>query len=85
MRRASIQTGDDGVPTVITFACPQCAEPHRLPDDYAGRTGRCTTCGQMLLVPNPLALPPIVPPFLFAEEAPDAAPLPTAPTGEGSL
>jgi len=35
----------------ITFQCPRCRKPLKVPDDYAGRNCKCTGCSATLTVP----------------------------------
>ncbi len=36
----------------ISFACEHCGKPCKVPNDLAGRTGRCGGCGQMMTIPG---------------------------------
>ncbi|HYE20614.1 MAG TPA: ubiquitin-conjugating enzyme E2 [Tepidisphaeraceae bacterium] len=36
---------------MIQFTCPTCAKPFKVPDEFAGRTARCKSCGNPLVVP----------------------------------
>ncbi|HSI37349.1 MAG TPA: ubiquitin-conjugating enzyme E2 [Tepidisphaeraceae bacterium] len=36
---------------MIHFTCPTCTKPFKVPDEFAGRTARCKTCGAALTVP----------------------------------
>ena len=37
----------------IAFACPHCGAKTNVADQYAGQTGPCSACGQMVTVPIP--------------------------------
>ena len=37
----------------IRFACPKCRQHFQVPDALAGRKGRCSKCGEMVLMSNP--------------------------------
>ena len=43
----------------IAFACPGCKSIWKVPDECAGRTTRCRTCGTALLVPDAPAAPAV--------------------------
>jgi ubiquitin-protein ligase/DNA-directed RNA polymerase subunit RPC12/RpoP len=40
---------------MITFNCGQCGKSFTVADEYAGRSARCKTCGNMVTVPFPAA------------------------------
>ena len=37
----------------IAFSCPHCGAKTNVGDQYAGQTGPCSACGQMVTVPFP--------------------------------
>jgi len=39
---------------MISFSCPQCAMKFRVKPEFAGRSSRCPTCKQLLVVPQPV-------------------------------
>ncbi|MFO0935941.1 MAG: hypothetical protein U0798_05425 [Gemmataceae bacterium] len=41
---------------MIEFSCPGCSAIYSLPDDKAGKKGKCPNCRALFLVPNPLPL-----------------------------
>jgi len=38
---------------VISVVCPACRQGLNIPDEFAGKTGRCNYCGSVVLVPSP--------------------------------
>ncbi len=47
----------------IDFRCPLCGHSTLVADQYAGQSGPCAKCGQMVTVPSPLgSTPPMTPP-----------------------
>ena len=72
----------------IQVTCSQCGRTYAVPDDRAGKTGRCP-CGALIAIPAPTALPPPLaapppPPSDFADldQGPSpawAAPAPPPP------
>jgi hypothetical protein len=74
----------------IEFLCPHCSVTINVPDNAAGRTGKCPSCQQRLKVPTPAASPamPSVPAapsdptlasaFSFTNPEAEAAELPQA-------
>lgn len=58
----------------IQFTCPQCGTATSVADQYAGQTGPCRKCGQIVTVPGK----PVVSPFS------DATSPPSAPTSSKS-
>ena len=44
---------------MINFSCQQCGKSYSLPDDKAGRKGKCKPCGATIVVPQPQRAPPI--------------------------
>jgi len=62
---------------LIQFPCPQCCTVLRVPDDKAGKKGKCPKCGGVIAVPAATLEPePEV------VEAPQPAPAPQAATGK---
>jgi serine/threonine protein kinase len=45
---------------MIAFSCPQCGMKFQVKDEFAGRTTRCPTCKNALVVPPPVAAPATV-------------------------
>ncbi len=43
----------------ITFECPHCGKQTDVADEYAGQTGPCAACGQMITVPASSGDPPL--------------------------
>jgi hypothetical protein len=39
----------------IDFRCPQCKKMLHAPDETVGKNGRCNHCGEIVLVPDPVA------------------------------
>ncbi|MHC4637671.1 MAG: DUF5684 domain-containing protein [Planctomycetota bacterium] len=37
---------------MINFACPNCQKPINVPEEYAGKKGRCKSCGTAVRVPT---------------------------------
>ncbi len=68
----------------LTFECPHCGRSMTVPDQYAGKEGRCRSCGQRVVAPT-LGAPPPSSDFrdasmdLITDEPPPAAP-PTLPS-----
>ncbi|WP_417392047.1 hypothetical protein [Gimesia sp.] len=56
---------------MIKFQCPHCGNPMKVPDDAAGRKGKCNNCDKPVIVPklNPITVTPEV-----VQQAPPPAP-----------
>jgi hypothetical protein len=44
--------------SVISFTCPTCSKTYSVPSDRAGKTTKCSACGEQLRVPEPMVPPP---------------------------
>ena len=42
----------------ILFTCPHCGRQTDVADQFAGRTGPCAACGQLITIPGPVYLSP---------------------------
>ena len=62
---------------MITVTCPSCSHELKLPDNLAGRQGKCPSCQNLIVIPAADASPPA------QQNAPDAASKPLPP-GMGS-
>lgn len=60
---------------MIHFQC-SCGEAMGAPDDYAGRKGKCSKCGNAVLIPNPAPVVPLPVP-LPVPSKPSPPPMPT--------
>ena len=63
---------------MITVTCPSCSHELKLPDNLAGRQGKCPSCQNLIVIPAADASPPA------QQNAPDAASKPLPP-GMGSV
>lgn len=43
----------------INFQCPSCGMQMVVADSYAGQSGPCRQCGQMVVIPHPAGAPPM--------------------------
>lgn len=61
----------------IAFNCPYCTAAIKVPDQAAGKSGKCPKCGESLLVPKVAPPPPqsSPPPPEPAEEVPEFTPV----------
>ncbi len=41
---------------MIQFSCDHCGTPFSVPDSYAGRNGKCKTCGGAIMAPMPTSV-----------------------------
>lgn len=66
----------------LEFNCPYCSVAIRVPDQHAGKRGKCPKCETQLIVPS-LPTPPAAQPATQHPTAPTAAPTaPAPPTGD---
>lgn len=59
--------------TFVRFRCPACNKRCKAPPEYAGRTARCTSCGQRLWVPEDTAAEPSEQPYAEETMPPEVA------------
>lgn len=60
----------------ISFSCPTCDKQFRVPDDMAGKKGRCKNCGDSIIVPSTGPQPPTLdtPAYAVAAEPVEVPP-----------
>jgi hypothetical protein len=73
----------------IDFACPHCGNRTLVADQYAGQTGPCARCGQMITVPqagamSPAGMPQAMAPPMGPQMPPPGMP-PAPPAGKSKL
>lgn len=54
----------------IEFNCPACSKPLKVPDQFAGRKGKCPSCGNAILVPAVAAEQEPADIYALAEDTP---------------
>jgi DNA-directed RNA polymerase subunit RPC12/RpoP len=47
---------------MIRFACPGCSNVFTVPDEQAGKSGRCPKCQSRFVIPDPVPTAPAPPP-----------------------
>lgn len=48
----------------MKFNCPKCSQPIEVDDSYAGQTGNCPTCAELVVIPTPSS--PVLQPAVAA-------------------
>ncbi len=71
---------------MIAFSCQSCGTSFRVPDANAGKKGKCTKCGAIMMIPAPMAPAPAEPePFGASSLLGDAVRRDLAADGQGIM